>query len=160
MFKLRASLATLLLLPNLCLADKANEHPLVAQTLASFEGEAATVRDGLQPGGTYSFMKDADRNRVEQRLGEMHKLLQDHATQGELSQQDKITLINAQEALNALLLQNDSNRLICENGTRTGSRIHVTTCKTFGEIMKRQQNDQQVLSDLQKQPQNQKNAGN
>jgi hypothetical protein len=159
MFKHRVLMVMLLLAPALCFADKANEHPLVAQTLTSFESEAATVREGLLPGGTYSFMKDADKARVEQRLDEMHKLLQDHAAQGELSKPDKIALLNAQEALNALLLQNDSNRLICENGTRTGSRIHVTTCKTFGEIMTRQQNDQRVLSDLQKQPQNQRNSG-
>ena len=149
-----------LLLPALCCADAAIDKPVVAQTLDKFENESAAVREGMQPGGVYSFMKEDDRQHVEQRLDEMHKLLQDHAGQQTLSAQDKVSLLNSQEALNALLLQNDNNRLICERGTRTGSRIHITSCRTHGEIMQREQNDRQLLGDIQKQPQNQKPAGN
>jgi len=150
----------MILLPCLVLADQAKERPLVAQSLATFEQEAASVREGMRPGGVYSFMNDDDRKRVERDLDAMHQLLQDHAAQEQLSAQDKVSLINAQGALNALLLQNDNNRLVCEHGARTGSRIHVTSCRTHGEIMQREQSDRQLLGDLQKQPQNQKPAGN
>jgi hypothetical protein len=148
------------LLPSLVLADAAAEKPIVAHTLSTFEREAANVREGMQPGGVYSFMNDDDRKRVELDLDAIHALLQDHAAQEQLSAQDKVTLINTQEALNALLLQNDNNRLVCEHGARTGSRIQVTSCRTHGEIMQREHNDRQLLGDLQKQPQNQKPAGN
>lgn len=60
-------------------------------------------------------MKDDDRKRVEQRLDSMQALLQGHAD-APLSKDDKVALLNEQEEINATLLQNDSNRLICERG--------------------------------------------
>ena len=146
------------LLPVLCYADKANEKAVTAQSLESFEKEAASVRDGMQPGGTYQFIKDADKTRVEQRLDDMHRLLQEHGGVAGLSAQDKVTLLNEQGELNALLLQNDSNRLICERGAHTGSRIHVTTCQTYGEMMERQARDQHSRDTLQRQPQTQRDG--
>lgn len=145
--------------PGLGHADKANERPVVAQTLEAFEREAGTVREGLQAGGTYGFMTDADRQHVEERLQAMHALLQAHAGQDTLSADDKVALLNAQEQLNALLLQNDSNRLVCERSAHTGSRIRVTTCQTYGEIMARQQRDRNTLGALQRQPQTQREGG-
>lgn len=150
---------TAALLPCVCLADKAVEKPVVAQTLAEFEREAASVRQGLLPDGAYSFMSDDDKQRVEKGLDEMLKLLQDHAAETELSKQDKVVLMNAEEQLNALLLQNDNNRLICERGARTGSRIKVTTCQTHGELMERERRDRQSLGDLQRKPQSQREGG-
>lgn len=148
----------LVTVPAFCVADSkgtAKEKPVVAQTLADFEVQATAVREGMQPGGVYSYINDNDKRRVEERLDEMHQLLQQHSTQAELSQPERIALFNSQENLNALLLQNDNNRLECENGAHTGSRIHVTTCKTHGELMQRQRQDQSALNDLQRQPQTQ-----
>jgi hypothetical protein len=145
-------------MPLLCAADThggAKEKPVVAQTLADFEVQSAAVQEGMQSGGVYSYINDGDKQRVEKRLDEMHRLLQEHAAQRELSKDDRIALFNAQEDLNALLLQNDNNRLECENGARTGSRIHVTTCKTHGDLMERQRRDRSALGDLQRQPQTQ-----
>lgn len=151
-------LAAALALPALCLADKANEKPIAADSLASFEREATAVREGMQPGGTYQYIKDADKARVEKRLDDMHRLLQDHGGIEGLSKDDKVALLNEQEELNALLLQNDSNRLVCERGAHTGSRIHVTTCQTYGEIMQRQSRDQHSLDTLQRAPQTQRDG--
>lgn len=145
-------------LPAVSFADKAVEKALVGQNLASFEREAAVVRDGLLPGGVYGFMSDNDKARVDEKLDEMHKLLQDHGGSGGLSANDKVTLLNTQEELNALLLRNDNNRLVCERGAHTGSRIHVTTCQTYGEIMERQRRDRGTLSDIQRQPQTQRDG--
>ena len=133
----------------------ANEKPVVAQTLADFERQASAVRDGMQPGGVYGYIRDDDKQRVEQRLADMQRLLERHAADAQLPPQDKIALLNAQEELNALLLQNDNNRLECEHGARTGSRIHVTTCHTHGELMAREHRDQDALGDIQRQPQTQ-----
>jgi len=158
MLKRCALLFALVGLPQLCMADAAIEKAVVAQNLEKFEQEAATVRQGMQGDGVYAYMSDADKRNVEKQLDAMHKLLQEHP-QG-LSSQDKVQLLNTQGELNALLLQNDNNRLVCENGTRTGSRIHVTSCRTHGEIVRREQHDRQALSDVQRQPQTQKPAGN
>jgi hypothetical protein len=148
-------------MPALCVAGSSGaavERPVVARTLADFEVQSSAVRVGMATGGVYSYIKDEDKRRVEQRLDEMHQILQRNSTQPELPKPDRIALLNAQEELNALLLQNDNNRLECENGTRTGSRIHVTTCHTHGELMQRQRQDQGTLDDIQRQPQTQQQA--
>ncbi|MDR3385958.1 MAG: hypothetical protein P4L92_02800 [Rudaea sp.] len=158
MLKRFAIVATVVLLPCLGLADPPVEKRLTGQTLDAFDQEAVTVRQGMQPGGVYEYMKTQDKTRVEAGLDQMHKLLQDHAAPGGLSPQDKIVLLNTQEQVNALLLHNDNNRLICENRAPTGSRIHQTTCNTHGELMARQEHDQRALGDVQKQPQTQRSG--
>jgi hypothetical protein len=113
----------------------------------------------MRAGGVYEHMKSADKDHVEAGLERMHKLLQDHVAQDELSQPEKVALLNMQEEVNAILLHNDSNRLICEIGTATGSRIRVKTCNTYGELMARQERDQRLLGDKQQQPQTQRAGG-
>jgi len=159
MFKRLALIALAMILPTLCAADTAIEKRLVAQTLEAFDQEAAAVRDGMQPGGVYEHMKAAAKTRVDTGLERMHKLLQDHAGQGDLSQAEKVTLLNLQEEVNAVLLHNDSNRLICEIGAPTGSRIRVKTCNSYGELMARQERDQNLLNNKQQQPQTQRAGG-
>ena len=157
-FKRLVVLAACVLSPGLCLSDPkglANETPVVAQKLDAFEREASAVREGMQAGGVYSYISEPDKARVEQRLDAMHKLLEDQASQSDLSTQNKVALMNDEEAVNALLLQNDNNRLECEHGARTGSRIHVTTCRTHGELMKRQQQDHDAMAEVLRKPQTQ-----
>lgn len=134
----------------------ANPKPVVAETLAGFEQQAAEVRQGMQPGGVYGYIEAADRTRVEQRLDSMQQLLERHRGDATLPQNDKIALLNTQEELNAILLKNDNNRLECERGAHTGSRIHVTTCRTHGEVVRRERADRDALGDALRQPQTQK----
>jgi len=136
----------------------ANPQPVVADTLSGFERQAADVRQGMQPGGVYSYIEAADRARVEQRLDAMRQILGRHSGDPTLPQNDKLALVNTQEELNAILLRNDNNRLECERGARTGSRIHVTTCQTHGEIMRRERADRDALGDALRQPQTQKSS--
>jgi hypothetical protein len=153
MIRYLALVALAILAPAFCAADAPVEKPVVAQTLESFETEAATVREGMQPGGAYGYIKPADKERVDAGLEHMQKMLQDHSGQPELSREDKVALLNAQEEVNAILLQNDNNRLICERAAPTGSRIKVTSCHTHGELAAREKHDQDLLSDRQAQPQ-------
>lgn len=105
-----------LLLPCMCFAGasgQAVERAVVAQTLDAFEKEASTVRDGMRPGGVYEYITEGDKARVEAGLERMHKLLQEQAGQGQLSKDDQVALLNTQESVNAILLQNGNNRLIC-----------------------------------------------
>ncbi len=159
MSKLLALIALAMILPMLCVAEPAIEKRLVAQTLQAFDQEATSVREGMQPGGVYEHMKTSDKDRVGEGLERMHKLLQDRAAQGELSQLEKVALLNMQEEVNAVLLHNDSNRLICEIGAPTGSRIRVKTCNTYGQLMARQDRDQNLLNNKQQQPQTQRAGG-
>jgi hypothetical protein len=153
MIRYLALVALTMLAPAFCAADAPVEKPVVAQTLESFETEAATVREGMHPGGVYGYIKPADKERVEAGLERMQKLLHDHSGQPELSREDKVALLNAQEEVNAILLQNDNNRLVCERAAPTGSRIKVTTCHTHGELAASEKHDQDLLSDRQAQPQ-------
>ena len=159
MLKRLALIAATMILPILCVAEPAVEKRLVAQTLEAFDKEASSVCEGMQPGGVYEHMKAADKTRVDTGLERMHKLLQDHAAQRELSQTEKVALLNMQEEVNAVLLHNDSNRTICEIGAPTGSRIRVKTCNTYGKLMARQERDQNLLNNKQQQPQTQRAGG-
>jgi hypothetical protein len=110
------------------------EKPLVAQTLDSFLQESATIHEQMKPGGIYASMRSADKARVETRLGNMQRLLQEHASGGDLPQADKIALINAQEEVNSILRHNDNNRVVCERRAPSGSHVPVTTCRTYREM--------------------------
>jgi hypothetical protein len=124
------------------------EKPLVAQTLDAFNQETARIREQMQPGGIYGLMKSADKARVETRLGDMQKLLQNHTAEGGLVQADKIALVNAQEEVNGILRHNDYNRLVCERRAPVGSNIPKTTCRTFGEIEQARADSKKSMSDI------------
>lgn len=123
------------------------EQPLVAQSLDSFNQEAATIRQQMQTGGVYEHTLPADKARVETCLADIQKLLQKHATQMDMPQSDKVALANAQEEVNGILRHNDNKRLVCENRAPLGSHVAVTTCRTYGEIMVQRAHDQKFLQD-------------
>ena len=127
--------------------SKVVEKPLLAQSLAEFNQTADQIRKEMEPGGTYEFIKPEDRRRVDNGLAQIGKLLQDHASATELSSRDKITLVNAQEDVNAVLKHNDSNRLICESRAPIGSHIPVNTCRRYGDIEERRAESRKDLSD-------------
>jgi len=105
----------------------------------------------MQPSGQYGFMKAADRARVETRLNDMQKLLQEHSSGNDLPNSDKLVLVNAQEEVNGILRHNDVNRLVCERRAPVGSNIPVTTCRTFGEIENQRRASLNQLNDFNNQ---------
>jgi|SRR5882724_8775578 len=143
--------AAMLMLPTVYAAGTSSqviEKPLVAQTLDSFTQESTRIREQMQPGGIYGFMKAADRVRVETRLSDMQKLLQDHAAETDMPRADKIALVNVQEEVNGILRHNDSNRLVCERRAPVGSNIPVTTCNTYGELEEQRRGSLHRLDEL------------
>jgi len=149
MSKLFLAVASLVLCVAVAHAgDQIVEKPLVAQSLDGFRKESGAIRDGMQPGGRYEFLKTADRDRVEARLKTMEAVLQKHAGQNDLNSADKITLVNAQEEINGILKSNDSNRLVCESRAPIGSHIPVKTCRTYGEIEMQRQEAMKSMSDM------------
>jgi len=123
------------------------EKPLVAQSLADFNQSAERIRKEMEPGGVYEFIKADDRRRVDNGLAHIGKLLQDHATASDLNSRDKMTLVNAQEEINAVLKHNDSNRLVCESHAPIGSHIPVNTCRRYGDIEEQRTQSLKDVSD-------------
>ncbi|MGH8091782.1 MAG: hypothetical protein ACREO6_10055, partial [Rudaea sp.] len=128
-------------------AAPAAVKPMVAQTLDSFNRDAARVRQQMQSGGQYGYISATDKSRVEARLADMQNLLTAHANASDMSQQDKISLFNAQEEINGILDHNDNNRLVCEHVAPVGSHRPITTCHTYAEIMRQREN---TLHDLER----------
>ena len=129
------------------------EKPLIAKTFEAFKQDSARIRQQMQPGGTYEHTSTADQARVEARLGDMYKLLEAHSSQAQMQDSDKVALLNAQEEVNGILQHNDNNRLVCEHVAPIGSHRPVTTCKTYGEVMARERQDQKYLQDRNRTPQ-------
>jgi hypothetical protein len=140
-------------------ADKVNPKPLIAQTLDGFMQDSAQIRKQMEPGGKYAYTSPSERARVEDRLTAMQKLLEAHATEADMRQEDKIALANAQEEINGILSHNDSERLVCEKTTPVGSHLPVTTCHTYGELMAQRQHAQKYLEDQKARPQQRASGG-
>jgi hypothetical protein len=148
MLKLSFAVACLLFTAAAWADDQVIEKPLIAQTLDGFHKEAAAIREAMQPGGRYEFIKADDRNKIDARLNSMDALLTKHVSQNDLSGNDKITLVNAQEEVNAILKHNDSNRLVCESHAPIGSHLPVKTCRTYGEMELQRREATKSVSDL------------
>jgi len=114
--------------------DRVIERPLIAQTLDAFNKEADAIRFEMKAGGRYEFIKNDERLKIDARLGTMEGILQRHADKNDLSGNDKIAMLNAQEEINSILKHNDTNRLVCESRPPMGSNLPVKTCRTFGEV--------------------------
>lgn len=137
-------------------AAPAAAKPLVAQTLDSFMRDEARIRKEMQPSGKYGFISANDKSQVEAHLSEMQNLLAAHKDASDLSADDKVALLNAQEAVNGILDHNDNDRLVCEHRARMGSNIPVTTCRTYGEMMVEQREAQRYLQSRSQVPQTQR----
>jgi hypothetical protein len=81
------------------------------------EQQIAAVRAQLQPGGRYQFVLDRDRLRLDQALTEIDRILDRRVSVADLMDGDKVALFHAQDVANAILLQNDSEHLACEDGS-------------------------------------------
>ncbi|MBS0570984.1 MAG: hypothetical protein JSS28_10265 [Proteobacteria bacterium] len=115
--------------------EPVNPQPLVAQTLMSFNKDAARIERDMEAGGKYGYISSSEKGRVITQLGEMRKLLTEHADASDMPPDAKIALANAQGEINAILSHNDNDRLICEHVAPVGSHRPVTTCHTYAELM-------------------------
>ena len=134
-------------------ANDTVEKPLVARTFEAFKEDSARIRTQMRPGGVYEHTSANEQARVEARLGDMYKLLEAHSSQSEMSDADKVALLNAQEEVNGILQHNDNNRLVCEHVAPVGSHRPITTCMTYREMMLRQENAQKYIQDRARTPQ-------
>ena len=90
----------------------------------------AMVRSELAPGGRWEEVPRKARPALESRLVEIEQLLEGRSSIDELSEDDKIRLINAQEHANSILTANDGERIVCERVKPIYSHIGQVLCVT------------------------------
>ena len=102
-----------------------------------FPALAALIRGEMVPGGRFEFVKEQERARVEASLAEIESTLAGHGSVSELSEAEKVAVLNAQEQVNGILAKRDRDRLICERRVVVGSHFPQTVCETYAEKVTR-----------------------
>ena len=115
-------------------ASEKTREVVKADTRQSFTAAAADVRKQMDPDGRYAYVKPDEREKVETNLTEMSQLFEQHGAVAQMDKATQVKLFNAQESVNAILTLRDRDRLICERGASTGSRIVGTSCRSYGDI--------------------------
>jgi hypothetical protein len=118
-----------------------------------FAAVVTAVHQQMQPGGHYEFTSNKDRAAIDTQFGAMQSLFDKYGTVAQMDQGAKVQLFNEQEAVNAILTHNDSNRLVCEHIAPLGSNIPKTVCRTFGQIQQEQRDSQHYMNTFQQVPQ-------
>ena len=118
-----------------------------ADTKEAFEPVAAGVRKEMGADGRYAYIKPEERDRVEASLSEMSALFDANGPVEHMDKATQVKLFNAQEVVNSILTLRDRDRLICERGAKTGSRIVSTSCHTYGELEALQQASRKFMDE-------------
>ncbi|MBB6186525.1 hypothetical protein [Rhodanobacter sp. MP7CTX1] len=124
-----------------------------AENKDDFTAVVAAIHQQMQPGGHYEFTSKKDRAAVDTQFGEMQSLFDKYGTVDQMDQASKVQLFNDQQAVNAILTHNSSDRLVCEHIAPLGSNIPKTVCKTYGEIQREQRDSQHYMQNFQQVPQ-------
>lgn len=122
-------LAGLLLATGVAMAaEPIGSRPFDLSTPMSFHEQAAQVRAGLNPDGTYGFLSTQDRTRVEQEIDAMDALFQRYGNIDRMGGAVRVELYNAQESVNYILTRGRTGTTRCAWAQQTGSHIPRTLC--------------------------------
>lgn len=138
-----AMLATLALSTGLSNTAQAREVASIGEFLTALEELRGKLQDGDPRELGNREWRDFDR--IEDRF---EALLEDVEAVEDLSDDDKVALINAQEDLDALLMGGgrSDERIICRKVRKTGTRISRRQCITQRELeIQREQTRNQLL---------------
>jgi hypothetical protein len=116
---------------------------------AQFSELIAMVRSEIEPGGRWEYVPKSQRRLLEEKFGEMERVLEGRQSIDELTNADKLRLINAQEHVNAILVQHDGRRLICERVTPTGSHRPKNVCASLAERKRANEDSTNFLRSIQ-----------
>ena len=124
-----------------------HENTIKAETKEAFEELATSVHKEMEPNGKYEYVKPDEKKKIEAALDKMDKLFQQKDTIATMTQDEKITLFNAQEIVNSILTLRDRDRVICKNEAPLGSHIPVTTCHTYGQEVEAREGTKKIMAD-------------
>jgi hypothetical protein len=136
----------LLLSSSPLLASKPVEKVVTADTPDKFETVVEKVRSQMAPGERYEFLKEKDRNKVNQKLDRMAGMLAKAGSVEAMPPEEQARLFSLQEEINGILARNADDRLVCSHDAPTGSHLPSTTCHTVREL-KRNREDSRRWSD-------------
>jgi len=110
-----------------------HEKTINADTKEKFVEVATDVRQEMQAGGRYEYVKADERKTIDQKFTEMEALFNENGSVQNMKQDTKVKLFNDQEVVNSILTHRDRDRVICKNEAPVGSHIPVTSCHTYGQ---------------------------
>jgi hypothetical protein len=119
---------------SLVLAATACASIETVTTAEQFRRNADDVREQMRDGGRYEGMSRDEREQVERELGRMQALFDEYGSTETMVPDKKMDLFNAQERANAILTQNDGDRLVCRMERRTGSKMSERVCRKVSDI--------------------------
>lgn len=100
---------------------------------ADLAGQRAAVVQEMEKGERFAEISDKDKQEVFAALDRMEKLVGERSV-GQLSETEKVALINDQELVNALLTKASvDSRMQCKREKRVGSHRTTSTCRTVAE---------------------------
>lgn len=116
---------------------------------AAFPQVVESVQAEMGAGGRYEFLSVRERSAVTTDLERMSQLLAGRGSLAELSESQRVDLINAQERINATLQKRDRDRLVCSYQAVMGSHRKVSVCETYGELMMAREADRERAREME-----------
>ncbi len=126
------------------------DFEVTAATPADFRAQAERVRASLGEEGRHAAASDDERARIETLLSRIQAVFDARGSGNDLSEGDRLRVLNAQEEVNAILARNDGDRLVCEFITRTGSHRRSKECLTVREREERRDAQHEALREIER----------
>lgn len=111
----------------------------------SFADQRAKIEADLADGETYSEISKGDRATVASELAKMEALLRGRSV-SELSEAEKVELINSQEVVNTRLTKaSEDSRMVCRREPVAGTRLPRSQCLTVAERRRQREQSQDAI---------------
>lgn len=120
--------------------------PLSATSTVQFREQASHLRDELKA-GRYAGLKPLQKTTINQQLDRLDALYVQRASGATFTDADAVTLVNASSAINAILLDVEDQRMVCEQIKAVGSNRSTRVCMSAAERRELQRNTNSELRD-------------
>src|SRR5690606_39747687 len=85
---------------------------------------------------------NSERAEVEANIAKIEQLLEKRGSVADLTDPEQVAVINAQERVNALLTDNDGDRLVGRYEKKTGTHFREKICNTVSELARMRDDNQ------------------
>jgi hypothetical protein len=145
MSRILAALLALLLMLPIAAPSASTDHSAVTFDPAKFDRQRAAIEQGMR-GDTYSELTTTQRQQVRDALREIQRLLDQQQAVGELREEERVALFNAQEEVNTLLTKAaDDSRLLCKREAKSGSHLRINVCRTVAQIRRERESSENAI---------------